>query len=282
MQSSSQTEPKFVEHINSVSNTNTASNLKEVWEYKSILYYLIIRDIKVRYKQTVLGLSWVVINPIITMVVFTFVFGKLADVPSYDVPYPLFSFAALVPWTLFSRGLIMSSTSVVGNSAIVTKVYFPRLVLPIAAFLTAFVDFVLALLVLLIMMLIVGYVPTVNSIWLPFYILLLSLAGLGLGFWFSAIQVRARDINYLMPFLLQTWIYITPVAYPSSLLNAPWSTLYSLNPMVAVCDGFRWALLGIDTFHPTTVVLSAFSALLLFISGMGFFLRAEPTFADII
>ena len=221
--------------------------LKEIWSYRELLYFLIWRDVKVRYKQTALGAAWAIIQPFFTMVVFSLFFGRLAKIPSDGIPYPIFSFAALVPWTFFANGLGQSANSLVGNANLIKKIYFPRLAVPIATILSGVIDFALAFVVLLAMMLYYGIMPTINVIWLPLLLLLALVTSLGVGLWLSALNVQFRDVRYVVPFLTQIWMFGTPIAYPSSLLAEPWRTLYALNPMVGVVEGFRWALLGTKT-----------------------------------
>ena len=237
---------------------------------------------KVRYKQTALGAAWAIIQPFFTMLVFSLFFGRLANIPSDNIPYPLFSFAALVPWTFFANGLGQSSDSLVGNANLIKKVYFPRLVVPFAAVLSGVVDFALAFVVLLVMMLFYGRVPTINVIWLPLLLLLALITALGVGLWLSALNVEYRDVRYVVPFLTQFWLFATPIAYPSSLLSEPWRTLYGLNPMVGVVEGFRWALVGTDTAPGAIVLVSALAALAILISGSYYFRRMEQTFADVV
>src|SRR6266480_3357461 len=232
--------------------------LHELWEYRELLYFLIWRDIKVRYKQTALGATWAIIQPFFTMVVFSLFFGRLAKVPSDGIPYPLFSFAALVPWTFFANGLTQSSNSLVGSANLITKVYFPRLTIPIASVLSGIVDFVLAFIVLVGMMLYYRMMPTLNVLWLPLFLLLALVASLGVGLWLSALNVKYRDVRYVVPFITQFWLFVTPIAYPSSLLPEPWRTIYGLNPMVGVVEGFRWALLGTNTAPGPMIAFSAF------------------------
>ncbi|MCB0161125.1 MAG: ABC transporter permease, partial [Caldilineaceae bacterium] len=224
-----------------------ALQLRELWRYRELLYFLTWRDIKVRYKQTVLGAAWAVIQPFMTMVVFSLFFGRLAQIPSDGIPYPIFSYAALVPWTFFANGLSQSSNSLVGSANLIKKVYFPRLAVPIATILSGVIDFVLAFLVLLVMMVFYGIVPTANVVWLPFFLLLALVTSLGAGLWLSAMNVQFRDVRYVVPFLVQLWLFATPIAYPSSIIPAPWRMLYAVNPMVGVVEGFRWALLGVET-----------------------------------
>lgn len=256
--------------------------LKEFWEYRELLYFLTWRDIKVRYKQTVLGAAWAIIQPFFTMVVFSLFFGKLAKVPSDGLPYPIFAYAALVPWTFFANGLTQSSNSLVGNANLIKKVYFPRLVVPVSTVISGLVDFVLAFLVLIGMMLVYGIFPTFNIVWLPCLLLLTFVTSLGVGFWFSALNVLFRDVSYLVPFLVQFWLFATPIAYPSSLLAEPWRTLYGINPMVGVVEGFRWALLGTDTAPGLIIIVSSLVALALLVGGAFYFRRMEKTFADVV
>lgn len=256
--------------------------LREFWEYRELLYFLVWRDVKVRYKQTVLGAAWAVIQPFFTMVVFSLFFGKLAKMPSDGIPYPLFAYAALVPWSFFANGLSQSSNSLVGSSHLITKVYFPRLVVPISSVISGIVDFVLAFVVLLAMMLYFGILPTVHVIWLPFLLLLAFVTALGVGMWFSALNVQFRDVRYVLPFVTQFWLFATPIVYPSSLLPEPWRTVYGLNPMVGVVEGFRWALLGAQTAPGPMVIVSSFASLVILIGGAFYFKRMEKTFADLV
>ena len=256
--------------------------LKEFWEYRELLYFLTWRDIKVRYKQTVLGAAWAIIQPFFTMVVFSLFFGKLAKMPSDGIPYPIFAYAALVPWTFFANGLNQSSNSLVGSANLIKKVYFPRLVVPISSVISGLVDFVLAFIVLLGMMLFYDIYPTMNILWLPFLILLTFASALGVGLWLSALNVHFRDVRYTVPFLTQFWLFASPIAYPSSLLSEPWRTLYGINPMVGVVEGFRWALLGTDTAPGPIIILSSIVALALLVGGAFYFRRMEKTFADVV
>ncbi|MGA9349232.1 MAG: ABC transporter permease [Anaerolineae bacterium] len=255
---------------------------RELWEYRELLYFLTWRDIKVRYKQTVLGAAWAIIQPFFTMVVFSLFFGKLARMPSDDIPYPVFSYAALVPWTFFANGLSQSSTSLVASANLIQKVYFPRLVIPISSVISGAVDFVLAFVVLLGMMLYFGTAPTWNVIWLPLLLLLALVTSLGVGLWLTAMNVQFRDVRYAVPFLVQAWMFATPIAYPSSLLDEPWRTLYGINPMAGVVEGFRWALLGTETAPGPIILVSALVAVGLLISGTYYFRRMERTFADVV
>ncbi len=257
-------------------------NLRDLWEYRELLYFLTWRDIKVRYKQTVLGAAWAIIQPFFTMVVFSLFFGKLAKVPSDNIPYPLFSYAALVPWQFFANGLSQSSTSLVASANLIKKVYFPRLVVPISAVISGGVDFVLAFVVLLGMMLFYGIVPTVAIVWLPLLLLLALVTSLGVGLWLTAMNVQFRDVRYAIPFLIQAWMFATPIAYPSSLLDEPWRTLYGINPMAGVVEGFRWALLGTETTPGPIMLVSSLVAVGLLVSGAFYFRRMEKTFADVV
>jgi len=259
-----------------------ALKLNELWEYRELLYFLIWRDIKVRYKQTVLGAAWAIIQPFFTMVVFSLFFGRLAKMPSDGIPYPIFAYAALVPWTFFANGLSQSSNSLVGSANLIKKVYFPRMVVPISSVISGAVDFVLAFIVLVGMMLVYGIFPTINIIWLPFLLLLTFVTALGVGLWLSAMNVQFRDVRYTVPFLTQFWLFATPIAYPSSLLSEPWRTLYGINPMVGVVEGFRWALLGTDTAPGPIIIVSSLVALVLLVGGTFYFRRMEKTFADVV
>ena len=256
--------------------------VKELWEYRELLYFLIWRDIKVRYKQTALGVLWAIIQPVMTMVVFSIFFGKLGKLSSDGIPYPIFTFAALVPWTLFSNGLTQATGSLVASSNLIKKVYFPRLIIPVATVLAGVVDFLLSFGVLLVLMFFYGITPTINTLWLPLFLVLTIIASLAVSLWLSALNVEYRDIRYVIPFLTQIWLFATPIAYSSTLLSEPWRTIYGLNPMVGVVEGFRWALLGTNTQPGTMAIVSAVAALILLISGAYYFRRMEKTFADTI
>jgi lipopolysaccharide transport system permease protein len=257
-------------------------HLRDLWEYRELLYFLAWRDVKVRYKQTALGAAWAILQPFLTMIVFSIFFGRLARVPSDGVPYPIFSYAALVPWTFFANGLTQSSNSLVGNANLISKVYFPRLVVPVAGVLSGLVDFVIAFLVLIGMMLYYGVTPTVHVIFLPLFVLLALVAALAAGIWLSALNVEFRDVRFVVPFLIQLWLFATPIAYPTSLLHGFWRTVYGLNPMVGVVEGFRWALLGTRTDLGPSVAVSAAVSLLILVGGMFYFRRMEKTFADLV
>jgi len=256
--------------------------LKELWAYRELLYFLIWRDVKVRYKQTALGAAWAIIQPFFTMVVFSIFFGRLAKIPSDGIPYPIFSYAALVPWTFFANGLSQGSNSLVSSSNLITKIYFPRLAIPIATVLSGFVDFVLAFMLLIGMIFYFGIIPTTNVVWLPCFLLLALITSLGVSLWLSAMNVQFRDVRYTVPFLTQLWLFATPIAYPSSLLSEPWRTLYGINPMAGVVEGFRWALLGTNTAPGPIIIVSALAATVLLVSGALYFRRMEKSFADIV
>lgn len=260
--------------------------LHALWEYRELLYFLVWRDIKVRYKQTALGILWIILQPVITIVVFSLLFGGLLGVPSGDVPYPIFAYAALLPWNYFAGAMNRSSTSLVGNAALITKVYFPRLVIPLSGVISGLVDFLVAFVVFIGLMIFYGIAPTINVLFLPGFLMLATLTALGFSLWLSALNVRYRDMNYLVPFLVQTWMYVTPVIYGTTLIPERFRFLMALNPMTGVVEGFRWALLGNQLadaqppgyLFPASVAIS----LLVLVGGAIFFRRTERTFADII
>ncbi len=256
--------------------------LAELWEYRELLYFLTWRDIKVRYKQTALGVAWAVIQPFFTMLIFTFSFSKLAKIPSDGLPYPIFCYAAMVPWSFFATGLTQSSNSLVGNSNLIKKVYFPRLTIPISTVLSGVVDFLLAFTLLLVMMVWYGTAPTANIIFLPLFLLLALITSLGVGLWLSALNVEYRDVRYIVPFITQFWMLATPIAYPSSLIRDPWRTLFGLNPMTGVVEGFRWALLGTKQSPGALLLVSSLASLVILIGGAFYFRRMERTFADLV
>lgn len=257
-------------------------NLKEIWQHRELLYFLSWRDVKVRYKQTALGAAWAILQPLMTMLVFSLFFGKLGKIPSDGLPYPLFVFAALVPWMFFANGLAQASNSLVQNAAMLKKIYFPRLIIPLSNVAAGVVDFMVAFTVLLGMMLYYGILPTANVIWLPLFLILEIATALGIGLWLAAMNVQFRDIRYLLPFLTQFWLFATPIAYPSSLLGEPWRTVYGVNPMVGVIEGFRWALLGTQTSPGPIIAVSSLVALLVLVTGAYYFKRMEKTFADVV
>jgi lipopolysaccharide transport system permease protein len=256
--------------------------LKSLWEYRELLYFLVWRDIKVRYKQTALGAAWAVLQPLLTMVVFSIFFGYLANVPSDDIPYPIFVFTALLPWQVFAHALTESGTSLVTNQQLITKVYFPRLVIPISATLAGLVDFGIAFVVLIGMMFYYGIYPTIAVVTLPFFILFALATALAVGLWLSALNVQYRDVRHTLPFLTQLWLFATPIAYPSSLIPAKWRALYGLNPMAGVVEGFRWALLGNVSPPGPLLIVSVVVVVLLLLGGLAYFRRMENTFADVI
>lgn len=256
--------------------------LNELWEYRELLYFLTWRDVKVRYKQTALGAAWAILQPVLTMAIFSLFFGRLAKVPSDGIPYPIFSFTALVPWTFFANGLNQSSNSLVMSANLIKKVFFPRLTIPIATVLAGVVDFIFAFAVLLVMMLGYGITPGWHVLYLPFFLLLAVVTSLGVGLWLAALNVEFRDVRYVVPFLTQFWMFATPIAYPSSLLAEPWRTVYGINPMVGVVEGFRWALLGTKTAPGASLLVSTGAALVLLVSGAYYFRRMERTFADVV
>lgn len=261
----------------------TALNLKDLWIYRELVYFLTWRNLKVRYKQTALGAAWAILQPFLTMVVFSIFFGNLAKVPSDGVPYPIFSYTALLPWTLFAKALTDASHSLVQSSHMITKVYFPRLILPLASILSGLVDFALAFLVLFFMMLYYGIVPTAAVWTLPLFVLLAMITALGVGFWLSAMNVLYRDIGYVLPFLTQFWMTLTPIAYPASLLPEQWRLVYALNPMTGVVEGFRWALLGSTASAPTGMLaVSTTISIIVLITGLYYFKRMERRFADMV
>ncbi len=257
-----------------------AVDLGELWRYRELLVFFATRDLKVRYRQTVLGAAWAILQPGLTMAVFSIFFGRLARIPSGDVPYPIFAFCGLLPWQLFAYALVHSSNSLVENAQTIKKVYFPRLIAPLASVITGLVDFAIASLVLVVLMLGYGIVPGWAVVTLPLFTLLAVSAALAVGLWLSALNVTYRDVRYAIPFLAQLWLFVTPVAYPSSLVPERWQPLYGINPMAGVVDGFRWALLGAAPPAPLLVVSVATTALLL-TGGMFYFRRMERTFADI-
>jgi lipopolysaccharide transport system permease protein len=261
----------------------SAINFRDLWLFRELIFFMTWRDLKVRYKQTFLGASWAILKPFLTMVVFSIFFGELAGVPSDGVPYPIFAFTALLPWELFANALSVASRSMVQNRHMITKVYFPRIILPLASVLAGLVDFMIAFVILVGMMLFYGISPT-SAIWmLPFLLLLTLITALGTGLWLSALNVLYRDVNYITPFLTQFWMFITPIAYPTSLLPEKWQLLYALNPMTGVVEGFRWALLGTGQGAPGMMLaVSASISVLLLISGLFYFRRMESVFADMV
>lgn len=257
-------------------------NLRDLWEYRELLYFLTWRDIKVRYKQTALGMAWVVLQPLLLMLVFTMFFGRLIELPPDGVPYPLFTYTALLPWQLFSRALNEASVSLVANERIITKTYFPRIFVPISAVLSSLVDFTVGLAALIGFILVYGIQPGFAILALPLFALLAVIAALGVSFWLAALNVVYRDVRYLLPFLTQLWMFATPIIYPVSVIPEAWRFLYSLNPMVGVIEGFRLSLLGRVSSIDSAQGLSALIAAGVFISGLFYFRKAEQTLADVI
>lgn len=259
-----------------------ALNLKELWAYRELLYFLTWRDVKVRYKQTVLGAAWAIIQPLLMMIVFTVFFGKLVGVPSDGSPYPVFAYCALLPWQLFAHALAESSNSLVANERLITKVYFPRLIVPLAAVFGGLIDFAIAFVILLGLMAYYGIFPTVATFTLPLFVLLALLTALGVGLWFSALNVKYRDVRYTITFMTQLWFFATPIVYPSSIVPERWRALYGLNPMAGVVEGFRWALLGKGEGPGLLLAVSVAVVILILVTGLLYFRRMEATFADLV
>lgn len=260
-----------------------ALNLRDLWVYRELVFFMVWRDLKVRYKQTMLGAAWAIIQPVMTMLVFNFIFGRVAKVPSDGIPYPIFSYTALLPWGLFVAALNQASRSLTSNQNMITKIYFPRLVLPLSSILAGLVDFAIAFVILIGMMIYYRVTPSWNALWaLPLFLLLSLVTALGVALWLSAINVQYRDVNYALPFLTQFWLFITPVAYSSKIISANWQLIYSLNPMAGVVNGFRWALLNAGNGPDAAVWVSAGISLLILVSGLFYFRNMERTFADMI
>jgi len=247
-----------------------------------LLYFLVWRDFKVRYKRTAIGAAWAIIQPVLTMVVFSIFFGRLAGIPSEGVPYPIFTFAALVPWMYFANALTGSTNAVVEHERMISKAYFPRIFLPAGPVLAGLVDLSIAMAVLIVMMLFFGISPTLAIVTLPLFLLLSVATALAVGLWLSALNVMYRDVRYAVPFLVQFWLFASPVAYPASLVPEPWRVLYGLNPMVGVIEGFRWALLGTGQPPGPTVAISSAVIVLLLMGGAAYFRRVEQIFADVV
>jgi lipopolysaccharide transport system permease protein len=259
-----------------------ALDLRELWRYREMLYFFTWRDIKVRYRQTVLGAAWAVLQPVLTMVIFSVVFGQFAGLPSQDTPYPIFTYTALLPWQLFAFALTSSSNSLITNQQLITKVYFPRLIIPLSSVIAGLVDFLIAFVILIAMMLFYAIPPT-PAIWsLPLFLLLALASATGVGLWLSALNVEYRDIRYVVPFLTTFWMYATPIAYSSELIPESWRWLFSLNPMTGVVEGFRWALLGKSALDVPSLLISAAAVSVIFVTGLYYFRRMEYNFADVI
>jgi lipopolysaccharide transport system permease protein len=260
----------------------SALNLRDLWVYRELVFFLIWRDIKVRYKQTVLGATWAILVPVMQMVIFTLLFGNIAKLASDGLPYPIFSYTALLPWGLFSGALMDAGRSLVLNRNMITKIYFPRLVIPISSVIARLVDFGIAFVVLLGMMVYFKITPT-SAIWtLPLFMLLALITALGVGLWLSAMNLMYRDIGYILPFITQFWFFITPIVYSSKEISPTWRLVYALNPMVGVVEGFRWALLGTDTAPTAILAVSVTISVVVFVSGMFYFRRMEKYFADLV
>ena len=256
--------------------------LRETWEYRELLFFLVWREIKVRYKQTLLGAGWAVIQPVMTMIIFSVIFGKLAKLPSDGIPYPIFSYTALLPWQLFSKALSDASGSLINNQQFVTKIYFPRLFLPASSILSGLMDFFIALIILFGMMWYYNIAFTLNILILPVLVVFTLITSMAAAMWLSAINVKYRDVKYILPFLVQAWLYATPVAYSSTMIPEQWRSLYGLNPMAGVVEGFRWALLGQQTTTGSLIGVSVLIVIPLFIGGLMYFQRMDRTFSDII
>ncbi len=259
-----------------------ALNLRDLWTYRELVFFMIWRDIKVRYKQTLLGAAWAVIQPVLTMLVFNFIFGTVAKVNTEGIPYPIFSYTALLPWGLFTGALNNASRSLTSNTNMITKIYFPRLVLPLSSVLGGLVDFAIAFVILVVMMIYYRVTPTVAIVWLPLFLLLTIVTALGVALWLSAINVQYRDVNYVLPFLTQFWLFLTPVAYSAKVISDKWQLVYSLNPMAGVVNGFRWALLGTNSGPNLNMAVSVLISLVVLVSGLFYFRYMERTFADTI
>ncbi len=272
--------PQFAITIIRPSRGLVALNLRELWHYRELLYILIWRDIKVRYKQTAIGAAWAVIQPFFAMVVFSLFFGRLAKIPSEGLPYPIFAYSALLPWQFFAKALTEASTSLVVNERVITKVYFPRLLVPTAVVLAGLLDFGIAFLILLGMMVFYGIMPSWAMVTIPLFLLLAVITALGVSFWLSALDVEYRDVRYTLSFLTQLWLFATPVVYPSTMVPQAWRALYGLNPMVGVIEGFRWALLGSTPPDPMMLLVSSAAVALVFVGGLIYFRRMERTLAD--
>ena len=257
--------------------------LDELWAYRELLYFLVWRDIKVRYKQTTLGAAWAIIQPFFTMIVFSVFFSKLGGIKTgTDIPYPVWSFCALVPWQLFAHALSESSNSLVSNERLVSKVYFPRLIIPMSAVLAGLVDFGIASVILLGMMAFYGIIPGMAVLLLPLFLLLAVCTALAVGLWLSALNVQYRDVRYTIPFLTQIWLFVSPIAYPATQVPEQWRALYGLNPMAGVVEGFRWALLGTENTTGPMILVSAGVVLVLLVGGLMYFRKMERTFADVV
>lgn len=256
--------------------------LRDVWDYRELLYFLVWRDVKVRYKQTVLGIAWVALQPLATTIVFTLIFGNLAKLPSDNLPYAVFALAGLLPWNYFAGAIGKGGASLVGSANLISKVYFPRLIIPISSVLAGLVDFAIVFALLVVLVLFYGYLPSVYWLLLPFFLLLAVATALGGSLWLSALNVQYRDVGYLIPFFVQLVFFATPVVYPQSMIPAPWNVVYALNPMAGVVEGFRWALFGSGSAPGPTLLLSIAVVIVVLVSGLYVFKRMERTFADVV
>lgn len=261
---------------------NKKQYFKDIWHYRELFYFLAWRDILVRYKQTVIGILWVIIRPLLTMIVFTVIFGKIAKLPSEGVPYPLLVFSAMLPWQFFSNALLDSSNSLIGNANMISKVYFPRLVMPTSAVIVSFADFVISFSILIMVMIWYRFTPSLNILFLPFFIFITFMAALGAGLFLCALNVKYRDFRYVVPFVIQLGLYISPVGFSSHIVPENYKLLYALNPMVGVIDGFRWALLGNTPLYIPGLLASLLTVFFIFISGLWYFRKTEKDFADVI
>jgi len=260
-----------------------ALNMRDLWIYRELIFFMVWRDIKVKYKQTLLGMAWTVIQPVMTMLVFSFLFGRVAKLPTEGIPYPVFAFAALLPWGLFVTALNQGSRSLVAHNNMVTKIYFPRLILPMSSVFAGLVDFAIAFVILVGLMIYYQVTPAWHLLWtLPLFLLLAIVTALGVALWLSAINVQYRDVNQALPFLTQFWLFATPVAYSASVISDKWQVVYSLNPMAGVVNGFRWALLGTGNGPDVALWVSVGISILIFVSGLFYFRSMEKTFADTI
>jgi lipopolysaccharide transport system permease protein len=256
--------------------------LATVWEFRELLYFLVWRDVKVRYKQTIIGAAWAILQPLMTMAIFTVIFGNFANMPSDGLPYSIFSFAALLPWNYFSQAVSRCGVSLVGEASLIMKVYFPRLIIPLASVMAPLIDFFVSFLVLLVMIGWYGIAPGWNILYLPVFLLLALMTALAVGLWLAPLNVRYRDVGHTIPFLTQFWLYASPVAYPVSLVPEKWRLLYSLNPMVGVIEGFRWAVLGNQSPDFGVITVSTVVVVALLLGGVVFFKRMERTLADVV
>ncbi|MBI9048060.1 MAG: ABC transporter permease [Anaerolineaceae bacterium] len=269
-------------HIIRSGQSSLLVNLQEIWAYRELLVLLAWRDIKVRYKQTYLGVAWAIIQPLFSMIVFSVIFGQLAKLPSEGVPYPIYTFAALLPWQLFSYSFNASSNSLVGNERLIEKVYFPRLILPLASVMAGVIDFLFGFLIYILLMFVFHVPITIRLLAIPLLLIFTVFTALSIGIWMSAINVKYRDVRYIVPFIIQIWMYASPVAYSVTIIPDQWKWLYGLNPIVGVIEGFRWALLGIDTQGSNLILLSVLIVIVIFIFSINYFKKTEEIFVDVL